>query len=651
MGEKQLKKPVKKDGAKKAQDGEEPKKGLKRKAESEDEEGEDEAEEAADKKEKKEKTLNAKQKKRKEVTTLYSELINPSETKGHAERVGQILELLEERGTLLSQYVSSEIGSHVMQACLKWGSKEQRRQILSKLKDSLCKAATNRYGHVVVLKLLRYCSRTATERKPTPEEKKEQQKNLREFLDAFKGKGVHSCFFQKYGCRVVNGIYFSEFVPTKDKRKILHDVAVAQSVALTVPQLNDGRTLRHILSAKELSEEHRKTVLTHLQECVDKAVDKELLGVDVIHELFQAFCERATETQLKDLADKCMAGCPHLLASKHGAEALLYLLGVANAKMRKAFCRDIKGKFIALSTNGADYLVMLRLLTTVDDTVMLQKSMIKEWLEDLKALVFDKYGHKVLAWLLRPDDSKFFSPYEREKLALPSPASVKAAETRRQELLRMLRGPIRAALMAEPLEVAADENAKKLLLAYLMEDWDAELVEALVAAAETAAASGEEELGGLGNNGTVPSTLVALLKLEDAGAATEALALQLWRRCFEPWLVKAATSRCASVLIGMLQRSDGTGAAVRRALRERRKEVQATVQKMEQAGGNVSLAKKLLAALDDVPASPKLKAASSPKLSPKQSPKTSPKTSPKQAPVSAGKPVSKIKKKKAGGKA
>ena len=122
-------------------------------------------------------------------------------------------------------------------------------------------------------------------------------------------------------------------------------------------------------------------------------------------------------------------------------KALLRLLGIANAKQRKAlcfacdwwpschlwtlcpgfgfptfqlgaindseaFCRDLKGKFAALAKNSVDYVarvlgklqffwletfqindvlirdeVMIRLLTTVDDTVMLSKSMVAEWLQ------------------------------------------------------------------------------------------------------------------------------------------------------------------------------------------------------------------------------------------------------------------------------
>lgn len=336
-------------------------------------------------------------------------------------------------------------------------------------------------------------------------------------------------------------------------------------------------------------------MLAHLSEAVNKAVDKELLSVDIIHLLMQAYCERATEPQLKELADKCMAGAPYLLSSKPGAEAAIYLLGVANAKQRKAFLKDVKGKFTALATNAVDYLVMMRLAATVDDTVLLQKTMVQEWLTDLAEVAFDKYGQKVLSYMLRPDELKHFTPHERQMTAIPAPASLKAIDTRRQEIVRMIRAPVGKVLQEAPLKAASDMDVKNLLITYLTSHWDAEVLEALFVAGEAEAAGGDADLGLLGN-GTTVTTLLALLKLEGSEAS---LAAPLWKRCFQPWLVRAATGRCSFVLLELLKRGGATGTAVRRALKERRKEIEAAIKASEAAEGKVGGARKLLTAVDE----------------------------------------------------
>lgn len=260
----------------------------------------------------------------------------------------------------------------------------------------------------------------------------------------------------------------------------------------------------------------------------------------------------------------------------------------------QALCRDLKGKFAALATNAVDYAVLIRLACTVDDTVLVSKTMLAEWTPEMETLCFDKYGRKVLAWFFRPSDPRFFSPYEIKFASLPAPTSLKAPETRRQELVRVLRPPLRKVLMDAPLKAAADENAKDVLVAYLSADWDGELIEALLKAGEK---EGEEkDLGLLGNNGTATTTLLSLLRLEPE-KADPPFGIALWRRCLEPRLVAAVTSRCSFLMLEILKRT-GKASPLAAKLRVRRQEVVAAVDKAESAGTVVNGARKLLDEVD-----------------------------------------------------
>jgi len=555
-------------------------KGTKRKAET-----------AADEPDaKKGKSLSAKQKKKKEITKLYSELINPGRTLKADVIVKDILETLSNRSSTLAEYCSTNVGARVIEACLKWGTKEQRQDLLSRCSGALPKMAQDRYGHQVVLKLLLYASKTSSQRQPTEEEKKAQAKNMREILDKFSGKSLHSTFFHRYGCQVINGLYFSNTVKATEKRRLLHSIAIPEAVALRRPELPSSQPLRKVLQAEDLTEQQKKSIAQHLEEAVEKAIEKELLGLDIVHLLLQAFCEIATDSQLTQLAEQCMDGAAYLLSSKAGAEALLRLLGIANAKQRKAFCRDLKGKFAALAKNSVDYVVMIRLLTTVDDTVMLSKSMVAEWLQDMEDLCFDKYGHKVLAWLLQPDDHHLFSPYERKCALLPSPTSLKAPEARRQELMRMLKPAIRSVFLQKPLEAAGDNSAKDLLVAFLATDWDEELIAAILAASQQEAK--KDDLGIL-NSGTVTTTMLILLKLEPEQGPK--LAQPLWESALKPHTVVAAASRCAFLLLAMLKR-DSLKESILASLREHKKAIEKAANQAEASGSKVNGARQLLAA-------------------------------------------------------
>lgn len=557
----------------------------------------------------KKKKITVRRARRKELTSLYAELINPG-TEKKVDVVERMLKILYERPTPLSEYCCKEIGSRIVQACLKWGSSEHRRSLLSALREHLAKLAVDRYGHIVVLKLLSYATRTSTQRAPTEDQKKARAQVAREVLEAFRGKDLHATFYHRCGCKVINALYFADAVKVKEKRRLFQELAVPPLVSATRTEQPGTMTLREMLSSEDLKPEHRDKIMTHLQGCIDKAVDKELLNLDIIHMLFQAFCEKASETQLKEVAEQCMEGAPHLLSSKAGAEAVVRLLGVITAKQRKTFCKDLKGKFSALATNSVDYVVTMRLASTVDDTVMLAKTMLAEFGEGLSEMCHDKYGHKVLAWLFRPDDPRFFDPYERRCLALPAPTALKAADARARELVRTLRPQVRTILLEKPLEVVANAHAKQVLLAFLVSDWDAEVVEALLgkcqeAASGTApkgeAADDDEEQGELGHLGanTTISALKKLMELEPENAEAP-FAAPLWRRCLAPNLEAVAPTRCAALLLFLLNGSGRgiPGEEVASLLKKHRSTLDAAIKAKEDAGVPVTLAKQVLEALD-----------------------------------------------------
>merc|ERR1711865_826161 len=104
-------------------------------------------------------------------------------------------------------------------------------------------------------------------------------------------------------------------------------------------------------------------------------------------------------------------------------------------------------------------------------------------------------------------------------------------------------------------------------------------------------------MGMLGNNGTITSTLLALLKLEPAEASPP-LATQLWKRCLEPALTEAVTSRCSFVILALLKQSGKGRVAPLAALKKRRKEVTAAIDTAEKAGAVVKGARYCLEQLD-----------------------------------------------------
>eukprot|EP00405_Crypthecodinium_cohnii_P043098 CAMPEP_0206580114 /NCGR_PEP_ID=MMETSP0325_2-20121206/32958_1 /ASSEMBLY_ACC=CAM_ASM_000347 /TAXON_ID=2866 /ORGANISM="Crypthecodinium cohnii, Strain Seligo" /LENGTH=592 /DNA_ID=CAMNT_0054086067 /DNA_START=28 /DNA_END=1804 /DNA_ORIENTATION=- len=509
---------------------------------------------------------------KKEVTSLYTELINAGRERKAEEVVADILSVLSNRKEPLQDYSSKRIGSRVLQACLKWGSQEQRKQLLASLQDSD--------------EVFLYIAKTTAQRKPTEEEKKVQKQNLKQFMNAFRDKNISTIFFHRHGCKVINALYFSEHLPTQEKRQLLHQVFVPQTIALVKPELVGSKPLRGILSSEELSDTQKESILSHLGDLLDRAIDKELLAYDIVHLAFQTYCEFASAERLKDLAEKCIEGGPYLLSSRPGAEALLRLLGYCSAKQKKPFLKDLKGKYAALAMNTVDYLIPMRLCSIVDDTKALSDGMLSEWKAEMKELCFDKHGHKVLAWLLKPGDKHFFAPYELESLSLPAPTSLKEPEKRQQELLKAIRPSIQAVLLADPVKAMSSDSARELFIAYLDSEWDSQLVAALIA----------EEMGAL-NTGVFVAGMLTLLRRESKSVDTD-LALPFWQKVLSPRLEKAVTTRCSFIMSALLKRKGKVAEETLKTLKSKKRTVEQAVKAAKSSGAQVQGAQKLLDSLD-----------------------------------------------------
>jgi len=108
-------------------------------------------------------------------------------------------------------------------------------------------------------------------------------------------------------------------------------------------------------------------------------------------------------------------------------------------------CKNLKGLVKEIYTNEQAYLYLLKMLVTVDDTILLKNSILSELKEDLYSVCTDKHGKFLILSILCGLDKKYFSPLIRKLLEptlIPSsenpktlvPSSKKDPDTRCNEL-------------------------------------------------------------------------------------------------------------------------------------------------------------------------------------------------------------------------
>ncbi|CAD7955025.1 unnamed protein product [Amoebophrya sp. A25] len=570
------------------------------------------------------------------------------------------------------QLGSSPDGSRSLQACLKHGTAAQRADVLDimnlSIPDLLVGTAA---GGALVEKILRYCPKlgddladaeASTEgaavdekklKKPQALSKSEKERQnaivekiLKPLLQLSENK-LTKLFFHKFGCRCFSQLLNCEFLKAGLRNQLLNKVQVPRQVSLLCPGYDSAQKISVFLSSKKLTESGKKEevvgkhLLPHLSDLIDRCIDKELFDQPIVHgflalytQLLMDFEGEATSAEEKKTEDGGAAAdsstsktsgltmkhfveqrmmieaAPHLMQTKDGAAALIRILGYCSAKQKKTLVKEFKGRFKDMAQNNVCYLVVCRLLQTVDDTVLSQKQVLAEIVatagstaeDSLESLLQSSlYVRKVLLSCLEEPTSRHFSPFELDTcFRLKAPASVKDAARRREELRKYL-APIleksffssanTASLFGAPTSDVAAVMKVQLLPSFVvhfyLHESSTEMLKTTIARQLFADAETAEKL--LSNTGAGHTAMLVLAK------NNEHFAQKLWEFVVadEERLERLVTSR-APYLIAEAYKTTKSADMKKRCVL-----LKPIVEKAEKAGKMVKAAKMLLQVLDE----------------------------------------------------
>lgn len=93
---------------------------------------------------------------------------------------------------------------------------------------------------------------------------------------------------------------------------------------------------------------------------------------------------------------------------------------------------------------------LIALLNTLDDTKATKKAIYDYLHGDLKTLVANQYGRRVVQWLVAPGDTTCFHPGFIKHIEQGLSYGKKEKEARRQEILEQIEVPIAASIAEDP---------------------------------------------------------------------------------------------------------------------------------------------------------------------------------------------------------
>ncbi|ORX64151.1 ARM repeat-containing protein [Basidiobolus meristosporus CBS 931.73] len=275
--------------------------------------------------------------------------------------------------------------SRVIQTCLKYGNPEHRNQIASELKGRYLELSKSMYGKFIVIKILHYCP-------------KYREHVIKEFY----GK-VRKLIRHKEASEIIEEA-FGQFANSAQRHALVEEFYGPEFALF---KSADKKSLDDILKEKP---EKKESILKHLNETISAILDKGTINHSIVHRAMYEYLTHTDANGVQEMIAIIKEQVAEILHTKDGAQVAMLCLLYATPKDRKVIVKSFKPFVQKICQEEYGHMVLLRLFDVVDDTVLVNKNIISEICNTLDEIVNDKYGRRVVLYLLAGRSPKYISP-------------------------------------------------------------------------------------------------------------------------------------------------------------------------------------------------------------------------------------------------
>ncbi|KAG0008076.1 pumilio domain member 6 [Entomortierella chlamydospora] len=313
--------------------------------------------------------------------------------------------------------------SRIIQSCLKHGNEAQRNVIAGELVGHYLTLSKSMYGRFIVVKILHYC-----------------QKYREAIIKEFYGK-VRQLIKHKEASSIIEDAY-SIYANSAQRAALIQEFYGPE---FRLFKVEDKKTLTEILEQNPAKKEN---IMKHLMETLTGCLEKGTIGFSIVHRGLLEYFEHADAKGIQEMLDVMKEQAVEMLHTKEGAQVAMLCLLYATPKDRKAMLKTMKPFVVKICKEEYGHMVMLRMFDVVDDTVLMSKAIIAEIVKEMEDIAKDKFGRRVILYLLAGRSPRYISPQNIELLAkgdiIRANTSKKDAQVRSAEL----RGYISPALIS-----------------------------------------------------------------------------------------------------------------------------------------------------------------------------------------------------------
>ncbi|KAG7026331.1 Pumilio-like 24 [Cucurbita argyrosperma subsp. argyrosperma] len=334
---------------------------------------------------------------------------------------------LENMKGKIPEIAGSHVSSRVLQTCVKHCTDAEREAVFEELKPHFLTLACNTYAVHLVKKMLDNASK----------------KQLAGFISSLHGH-VASLLRHMVGSLVVEHAYH------------LANAAQKQTLLLELYSV-ELQLFKDLVSMKESRPSHQNYVICRLVDVISKLdikkasvsrhmtsviqpiLEKGIVDHSIIHRVLMEYFTIADKTSAADVIQHLSSSLlVRMIHTKDGSRIGVLCIKHGSAKERKKIVKGMKGHvkkiaheqyavmlylfYLIVNPPISYYGVLVSIISVVDDTKLIRKIIINELEKDLKELILDKNGRRVVLQLLRPNCSRYFSPDDLASLNLSIPS-------------------------------------------------------------------------------------------------------------------------------------------------------------------------------------------------------------------------------------
>ncbi|XP_078531843.1 pumilio homolog 3 [Lissotriton helveticus] len=326
--------------------------------------------------------------------------------------------------------------TRVIQCYVQFGNEKQRQEVFDELKERLVELSKSRYGRNIVKKFLMYGSK----------------QQVAEIIRSFKGQ-VRKMLRHAEASYIIEYAYNDKAV--LEQRNFLTEELYGNAFLVYKSAINPS--LDKVLEAQP---EKKDLILDEMKQILTPMAQKEaVIKHSLVHKVFLDFFVHATQKLRTEMIEAIREAVIYLAHTHDGARVAMHCIWHGTPKDRKVIIKTMKTYIEKIATGEFSHLVLLAAFDSIDDTKLVKQLVISEMIGTLPSIINNKYGKKVLLYLLSPRNNAHFLPELVKVLQQgdENTHSKKDPVVRRRELLEAVSPPLLKYLEDHARELVMDK--------------------------------------------------------------------------------------------------------------------------------------------------------------------------------------------------